>query len=322
MPTNRALVVYLLAVGVALNTFGANAAVVVGAPALGQTIIADSVSPSFAELPLPEVPATLTAPAPRAAYILAHFWDAIDFRADTLRSHNRAFMEQSLVNFFSLFPHAPADSLPSGIDRLLARAAADSAALALTLDIASEYLYAPDSPMRCEDYYIQFLEGYLRLPGLSEYSRLRPAYELEMARKNRPGTIATDFAYTDTNGERHRLHTTPTTAERLLLLFYDPECVRCAEVMGALRQSPALSRHIAAGRLTVLAVYTGRDRRLWSETKAPRQWIVAIDDSRIAERGLYDLAAMPALYLLDGHTKSVILKGATIAEIEKAIAGD
>lgn len=281
----------------------------------------DTVAPGL-ELPLPEVPATLTAPKERAEYIILHFWDAMDF-GDTLRCRNRSFMEQNLVNFLSLFPHADESSLPRGIGRLLGRAAADSAALGITLDIAGQYLYSPGSPMRSESQYILFLEEYLRLPGLPQHTRVRPALQLETARKNRPGTFAADFTYTDRGGSRRTLRDTPGR-EWLLLMFYDPECPSCAEVAEATRESPSISKLIGEGRLAVLAIYTEGDRKVWSNTKAsmPREWTVGIDNSRIAERGLYNLASMPALYLLKGGDKTVVLKEASLPEIEKAVSGD
>lgn len=266
------------------------------------------------ELRLPDVPPSLTAPEERASYIIAHFWDGMDF-GDTLRCRDRAFMEQNFVNYLSLFPHARPEALPTHIARLLERAAADSQCLDLVNDLAEHYLDDPNSPMRNEEYYILFLEGLLRLPGLPEAERLRPAYRLEMARKNRPGTTATDFAYTDRHGNRRTLHA--TRGKRLLLLFYDPACSHCSQILDGLRESAVIADLIANKDLSVLAVYTEGDRRLWDKTKAslPREWSVAIDESRIVERELYALPAMPVIYLLDGQ-KTVLLKDPTPAELE------
>lgn len=266
------------------------------------------------ELPLPEVPSSLTAPEKRAEYIISRFWDGMDF-SDTLRSRNRAFMEQNFVNYLSLFPHAREEELSPNIAVFLQAAAADSVGLRLITDLAEHYLNDPNSPMRNEGYYILFLEELLRLPGLSEYDRLRPAYRLETAKKNRPGTVAADFSYTDRNGNRRTMHA--TRGKRLLLLFYDPACSHCSEILNGLRESPLIRELIAVKELTVLAVYTEGDRRLWDETKdvMPQEWIVAIDGSYIVERELYSLPAMPVIYLLDGN-KKVDLKDPTPAELE------
>lgn len=280
----------------------------------GQDAVTDTVRGAIRELPLPDVPPSLTAPEERAAYITAHFWDGMDF-GDTLRCRDRAFMEQNFVNYLSLFPHAGPETLPPHIERLLERAAADSTCLDLVNDLAEHYLDDPNSPMRNEEYYILFLEGMLRLPGLSEAERLRPAYRLEMARKNRPGTTATDFAYTDRHGNRRTLHA--TWGKRLLLLFYDPACSHCSQILDGLRASAVIACLIANKDLSVLAVYTEGDRRLWDETKAslPWEWTVAIDESRIVERELYALPAMPVIYLLDGQ-KTVLLKDPSPMQLE------
>lgn len=266
------------------------------------------------ELPLPHVPRTMTRPEERAAYILEHFWDGMDFN-DTLRSRDRAFMEQNFVNYISLFPHARPEALPPHIARLLERAAADFQCLDLVNDLAERYLDDPNSPMRDEEYYILFLEGLFRLPALPEAERIRPAYKLEMAKKNRPGTTATDFAYTDREGNRRTLHA--ARGKRLLLLFYDPACSHCSQILDGLRESAVIGNLIQNKELSVLAVYTEGDRRLWDDTKAslPREWCVAIDESRIVEHEFYALPAMPVIYLLDGQ-KSVLLKDPSPAMLE------
>ena len=109
----------------------------------------DTLVPA-AELPLPDVPATLREPAERAAFIIGHFWDAMDF-GDTLRSRDAAFMEQNFSNFISVFPYAAAEAQRAAVGSLLRRAEADSDAYVLLADIAEKYLYEPNSPMLAED---------------------------------------------------------------------------------------------------------------------------------------------------------------------------
>lgn len=275
--------------------------------------ITDSLQGNVYEIPLPEVLSTLTDPEERAEYIICHFWDRMDF-ADTLRSHNRLFMEQNFVNFISLFPHARQEALPPHIERLLKLTATDSVAFGLVKDIAERYLDDPNSPMRCEEYYMLFLEELLHQPGLSESDRIRLTYRLNTAKKNRPGTVATDFSYTDRDGNIHRLH--HTVGKRLLLLFYDPACSHCSEILNGLHKSSILNKLVSDKELTVLAVYTEGNRDLWNNTKdaMPQEWIVSIDNSRIVERELYSMPAMPVIYLLDAG-KKVILKDASVEQV-------
>lgn len=275
---------------------------------------------SALELPLPQVPSTLTTPEERADYIMIHFWDKMDFR-DTLRSHDGEFMEINLVNYLSLFPHGSRQAMEQSLGSLLGRAASDSAALHRVTHIVERYLDDPNSPMRNEEHYIAYLEALLRLPGLPDYERARPAYNLETARKNRPGTVAADFAYIDRNGRRRTLHAT-AAGRQLLLLFYDPECGHCSEILRQVSESDVVRGCVEDGSLTVLAVYTEGNRELWDQTKAsmPQEWTVGFDTDDIVDNERYAIPAMPVMYLLDSD-KKVMLKDAPLTAIEERLSG-
>lgn len=109
----------------------------------------------------------------------------------------------------------------------------------------------------------------------------------------------------------------PHGGEHLLLVFYDPTCFHCSEILAELHENSLLTNLIHDKTLTVLAVYTEGDRKLWEETKEamPQDWIVGIDDSHIVDHELYNLKAMPTLYLFDAG-KRVILKDASVEWIE------
>ncbi len=267
-----------------------------------------------AELPLPNVPKELTSPTDRAEYIMLHFWDGMDF-ADTLRSHNKMFVELNFVNFLSLFPHATDDAVSRSLENLLHLASADHDALTLLCETAEKYLSEADSPMRNEEYYIAFLEEQLRLPNQSASDRLRPTMRLLTAKKNRQGTRATDFTYTTREGKRCTLH--GTEAPMMLLAFYDPACSHCTDILHGLEVSEAITSRVADGSLSVLAIYTEGNRQLWDETKAgmPKEWTVGIDESNIVDSVLYDIPAMPVLYLLS-RDKTVLLKDPTPEAME------
>ena len=256
------------------------------------------------DLPLPEVPAGLQAAEERAAYVAEHFWDAMDF-ADTLRGRNRGFMEQNFANFLTLFPHVPETARAAAVSKLMRRAEADTAAYRLLAEIAEKYLYEQGSPMLCEEYFIEFLEAYIDSPRPDEYEKIRPAYLLENARKNRPGMTAADFGYEGRDGRQTRLHDTP--GQRLLLLFYDPDCVHCRQTVALLQADARLRYLVDSGELTVLAVYSDGDRELWERSAGhiPTDWIDAFETGEIAAGDLYVMPAMPSIYLLDSEKRVV-----------------
>lgn len=269
------------------------------------------------ELPLPSIPTALRNPRERAAYLLAHFWDAMDF-ADTSASRDREFMEQNFANFASVFPHADTTAVTEAIGRLLHLAEADKPAYTMLAEIAEKYLYEPDSPLCDDNRYMIFLEGFLRSPILDEYEKIRPAYQLNTARKNRTGSTAADFAYIGRDGRRRTLH--DTVGESVLLVFYDPECGHCMEVMASLRDDSAIRAAVNDGRLAVVAVFADGDRESWKRLPdvIPDEWTDALDTTGVQERELYSFKQLPALYLLD-EDKRVLLKECDLRMLSQSL---
>lgn len=254
------------------------------------------------ELPLPAIPPSLRTPHERASYLIEHFWDAMDFSHTTM-SRDSAFVEQNMVNYLSLFPHAAESSHATAVGKLIKAAEADAEALSLVMHFAEKYLYQTGSPMQCEEYFIPFLEAYTASPVPDEYDKMRPAYLLENARKNRPGMTAADFGYITRNTDASRLHDTP--GEKLLLIFYDPDCIHCRQTVARLQGDLRLRYMVASGTLTVLAVYADGDRELWERSAGdiPHDWIDAFETGEIAAGDLYVMPAMPSLYLLDADKR-------------------
>ncbi len=274
------------------------------------------------QLPLPAVPAELTQPADRAAFVMMHFWDAMDFSDETIIP-DTLFLELNFVNFVSLFPHATQEAREQATDALLSRAAPHIPLLRRLNETAEKYLADPGSPMRNEEFFILYLERLLATPGIPGDELLRPRSLLATAVKNRVGTQAADFRYLTREGSEGTL--LATQAELLLLVFYDPACPHCSEILEELNDSRLLHTLIEEGSLSVLAVYTEGDRELWDKTKAgmPSAWGVAIDQSDVVQGNVYDLPAMPVIYLLD-RDKTVLLKDPTPAQLfaYPALMGD
>lgn len=124
---------------------------------------------------------------------------------------------------------------------------------------------------------------------------------------NRPGSVAGDFRILERHGREFRLHRlhSPLT----LLLFYDPECPHCNDILQALASSETINRAVAGKVLTVIAVYAEGKRDVWDRTRndLPENWLVGYDLTGILDQEIYDLPAMPTPYLLDSD-KRVILK--------------
>jgi len=264
---------------------------------------------------LPEVPDTLTRPADRADYLTLHYWDRFDF-ADTTLIARSDITEQAFVDFLSVLPYAPAAA--AAVDRLFERAGVDADMCCHFAALGEKYLYEPDSPMRDGELYILFLKAQIAAPSLPETEKIRPRLQLELALKNRPGDPAADFVYLGRDGLCRRM--TQSAAEYTLLLFYDPECDDCRRVKSLLASSDLIGVLLAEGRLALLSVCAAGDTAAWRGMSVPEGWTDGCDrDERLMREGVYDLKALPTLYLLDGEHR-VVLKEAPAERIVQHLA--
>lgn len=268
--------------------------------------------------PFPQIPEVMTDPEERRSYLLAHYWDEFDF-ADTTLLHRAEVTEQGVVNYIALVASHPdeaeADASLDAFCRLLAPSEEARQTMASLMD---KYLYDPMSPMRNDALYVRFLNKLLVYVPAGDARRERWNFLRELAGRNNPGQEATDFTYYLPDGSRHTLR--GTKAEHLLLLFYDPECENCHAAMQEMKANAALAEAVRSGRVTVLAIYTEGNPDVWKARlgEMPAGWVVGTDREIIKTKALYDLKAMPTLYLLD-RTKRVQMKDVAFDDIRTAL---
>lgn len=253
------------------------------------------------ELPAPAVPDSIAEPEERAAWAALRWWDALDF-SDHRRSLDTAFMEQNFSNFISVAAYADSIGRVQGVERLMKRAEADSAAWRFVVDVAEKYLYDPNSPFRSDELYAPFLRAQLASPLADEARKVRDAHRLKMAMKNRVGTRATNFRFVTADGRDMSLSDVRSEKE-ILLIFYNPDCESCGEVVERFGKLPMTEW------FTVLAIDAESDRGRWEATKMdmPEGWTVGYALSPLLDEDMYDLKASPTIYVLDS-TGVVIAK--------------
>lgn len=264
---------------------------------------------------LPGIPQMLMEPELRADYLVKHYWDLTNL-ADSNYAHHPELMEQAWVNYIDLFRLVSPEQAVDGLKGLMKRAESSPVCFKYFCSLADNYLYDANSPMRNEELYITVLDAQLASDCLSEEEKNRPRYRRLWAEKNRKGHVAADFTYTLASGQQGTLHDIPT---RYTLLFLNnPGCHACGETIELLQQAQAVNRLLKKRLLTVLSVYPDEELEEWKRHQAdyPRRWINAYDKNmEITNHDLYDLRAIPTLYLLD-TAKRVILKDATVEQVE------
>jgi hypothetical protein len=246
-----------------------------------------------------------------------HYWDDFNFEeGERVRELNREQLVYALSEYVSIIPPEKADSL---MRTLIRRASTSHDMLDYFATLCEIVLHNPNSPLRNDEYYIPVLEELVASPLLDEYERIAPAYDLEIALKNRIGRAATDFEYTLEDGSTGRLY--DIKANYTILMFSNPECPLCGEIMRQIASSQLLSALLEHGVLKVLTIYPDEDIAHWRKylDNIPAEWIKGYDNGLLSKERLYNLSAIPALYLLDRDKHVLIKDGTSVADIENLL---
>ncbi len=248
---------------------------------------------------------------------LEAYCHAIDYN-DTLALHDETVMSKHITKIVQMLPATDSLSATTALSYFFNRMKHDAKALTIVTSLADESLNNPGSPVRDETLYIAFIKTLLATDSIPKIVRDIEEERLKTALLNRPGNVAHDFRFIDRNGNTHTLH--KLSGEMILLLFYDPECSHCTDILKFIAKDPKVNSAISNGSLTVTAIYTEGKRDVWESNKwnMPENWLIGYDLSGIYENALYDLPAMPIIYLLDSN-KRVLMKDPDVRDLFKAL---
>ena len=270
----------------------------------------------------PEIPPVYTDQRERAKYLVTHYWDKFNF-ADTSLIWMPEITEQAFVDFLQVLPYVSYTDAEKEISGMLDKAlSADTLMFAYFTVLYDKYLYNPNSPMLNEELYIPVLKYIVNSERVGEIDKMRPAFRLEMALKNRVGNSATDFTYTLPSGKKGKL--SGINADYTILFFNNPDCIACRAIKAEGDASELVKSLLNVKvqdnrkKLVFLSVFPDPELEVWRRMlpEQPKEWICTYDDGQvITKERLYDLRAIPTFYLLD-REKRVLLKDAPFRIIE------
>lgn len=277
----------------------------------------------FVPVPFPAatIPGMITDQNEAVEYLSLHYWDGITETERTYPSDSLIVsgvrlsdVEQKFADWTSVLSMATPQVVEKSVARLYDRALAcerknpSSNVFETFCDLTYKYLYDPNSPMRNEDIYYHFVKRLASYEGISQEMRDKYAYDAKMCSLNKVGTVAADFRFADKNGKIRTLHS--IEAPVTLLFFSNPGCTMCYDIIQTLSGSEAISERIDAGQLAVLNIYIDEDLEGWRSYMPiyPENWYNGFDpDLVIRTENLYNVRAIPSLYLLD-ENKKVLFK--------------
>ena len=246
--------------------------------------------------------------SPIAAQVLLPQYSAWEgFAFENKQAIESREAEERFARFLLGMAHQTPTQQAEQIGELLAKAEQNNAT-ARFLTLAEKYLYDPNSPYRNDERYLLFLQ-YATTHQLADYTT-NPRYQKHyaMVQKNRVGHKATDFTYTTQTGEVGHLY--GVQSQYILLFFHDPNCEECQLVKQQLASQHA---HFAQKGVQVVAVYIDDEVEAWQKAQYPSAWL-SVYAPEIDKQDLYDIKALPTLYLLNTR-KLVLLKDVRLEEV-------
>ena len=289
-------------------------------------------APLTRAFPAAEVPMMYTQPQERIQWLVQHFWDgftdpAVLYPCDSavVNGVTRPDLETQMGMYTTLLrnvslqdAHKAVTQFYGKLDRFQ-RVHPEGNLFPALCELTAKYLYDPNSPVRSEDFYLPFVQALSQSDLVPEAQRSRHAWEAQMCALNQTGTRAANFTFVDTEGRRRTLY--GIQAPLTLLIFGNPDCQACREIMELLSGEPGAAQLIAGGTLKVVDVYIDEDIDTWKARKDsyPHAWINGYDPSfSIRTDLIYCVRAIPSLYLLD-RDKRVVLKDATTEALLDAL---
>ena len=254
----------------------------------------------------------------QVAYMRDHFWDKFDF-ADTLYTTKADTVEmlRAYATYVSNFV-GPLNQEP--IRKLMQRASVSKKMFDYFVMLSEKILHDPNSPLRSDELYIAVLEVQLASPHYDKYEKMAPEYDLRVVSQNRIGQRANDFDYTDRRGRTRNMYSLKN--DFVIVYINNPGCAMCRDITEALKQSQIISDLQRKGQLKILAIYPDENLDEWHKHLGdmPTEWINGYDRGcRIERENLYNVSAIPALYLLDKERRVLVKDSTNVGEIEHVL---
>lgn len=275
---------------------------------------------SVDDFTLPDIPSEITNSDLRAQYLVKHYWDHFSFRNRELIGRPE-ITEQAFVDYINILNYVPNYKVDESIRETIKKAEVDTLMHAHFISLFEKYFYDPNSPFRNEELYIPVLNQITKSSLLTDTDKSVYEFQLEMAMKNRVGKKGNNFKYTLASGKTFSFY--ELKSEYTLLMFSNPGCPTCETVTRQLSSSEPIKNALTLNSstrtmLTIITLYPDENLDEWLAhlPQMPANWVHAYDkDLEITHKNLYDIKAIPTLYLFD-NDKNVILKDTSIEAIE------
>lgn len=262
----------------------------------------------------PDIPDSIVGDVERAAYMAEHFWDNADLN-DTLLLQQP---KRALDLIFLLHVCAETEPPKTIIRKTVEKFVSDKGQIGKLLFWFNRYLHNTQSPMYDDELYLLFIETLMQANAFGantdDLSEIR-----DLLRRNRTGYTAENFVFADMSGKDWHLF--DLTADRILLLFYNPDCSRCQKTISEITADSYGSDLMHSGALKIVAVCPWGDYDDWKKSSCPDGWLCGFDtEADIAAKRLYDIQQLPSIYILDSEKRVVVKEANNYSTVKNQLS--
>lgn len=248
--------------------------------------------------PYPVVPEEKVTLSERCNYLVEHFWDRCNLK-QSFSSLDK--LSQAFGDWLSFMPYASADTVHMSINRFIGDVGKlGGENMSAVAGMAEAWLYSDSAMYTSEELYLPFAKAAVSHKKVNKALKTKYAIQIKMIENSSVGAIMSPFNYTLPDGAQGNF--ADAIASRVILLFYDPDCIDCSLAKARLGADYNLNHLIEGGLVKVVAIYPGEITDEWKGSAAtmPENWIVGAAPDIDME---IDIPETPCIYYLDARHK-------------------
>lgn len=249
----------------------------------------------------------------RTSWIMAHFWDNMNFK-------KKRALDQNAVNdafgvYAASMPYAPRTEVDKSVDQLVKKLSSNPVLLIQFTKAAEESLYGSRANVWIDEVYMRFLKALTSNKKIDKTRKLRYADQLRRLEASQPGQTFPALPLTDRNGN---VTEWKPTADFNIIEFGMPDCDDCRQGRILMEVDIPLNEAIDAGKVSMTFVVTDDDAdgQLMDMTRSySRRWQVGKNGDVDT---MFDLRLTPSFYLVDRQGK-IIDKNLPMQEVMRRV---
>ncbi|MDE7356641.1 MAG: DUF5106 domain-containing protein [Rikenellaceae bacterium] len=214
--------------------------------------------------------------------------------------------KERVMTYLSVLSGKPEHEANEIINNFLDSCEANPRMFRMVTDLMDKAFGNKLQPMKQHFIYVNALERIVASKNYSELEKEPYRHKLKLARNHLPGTRVASMDLRLPNGRRYDPTKHPKKWQ--VYFFYNPGCGNCSEAVRLMNSSDCVKEYEKDGELQIYAIYIGDSEEEWlkiiSQPEYGNRWINLWDDKGVIEKNnIYDLGAIPMIYLVDRNKK-------------------